>query len=79
MRKETHMFFTDFLSYKTFYYFLYDDSCLDLSLFKDVTKYEHNFTKKNGYTAQNFASLYQDIKIQTKYIAVFKTKIRFGL
>ena len=63
----------EFMSYKTFYYFLYDDSCLDLSKYKDVTRFEENFTKENGYTAENFAKLYSDIHSGTKDLALIKT------
>ncbi|MBQ7917413.1 MAG: hypothetical protein IJ310_01200 [Clostridia bacterium] len=67
------MIFEDFISYKTFYYFLKDDSCLDLGLFEDATQEYKSFID-NGYKTEDFYKIYEPIKTGTKDIVLLKTK-----
>ena len=64
---------SEFLSYKTFYYFLKDDSCMDLGSYRDITKAEKYFVK-GKYTFENFARIAQLVKNGTEHIVMLKTK-----
>ena len=67
------MILEEFVSYKTFYYFLKDDSNLDLRFFEDQTDKFEKFVK-NGYQTKDFFEIYNPIKTGTKDIYILKTK-----
>ena len=67
------MILEEFISYKTGYYFLKDDSCLDFTLYKDCTDEFKQFID-GGFSVKDFYNVYDNVGYDKDNIAVLKTK-----
>lgn len=67
------MVLDEFISYKTCYYFLKDDGCLDLTFYKDKTK-EYQAFIDGGFSINDFYDIYDKVGYSEKSMVILKTR-----